>query len=293
MCATIRDAGSTKYIFQPMNTLLSNPAIQSGIIPLIVAFVSAFLLKRFGGSWPGLAFAIAYYISVYLAAGFQFYPFTSTRKILMLGIIAIVLGVVIDAGKFRLKNLFGIIFFLGAIATLWVIWPVLARQEGISFILMAIPSLIYVGWLTAGCHQIRHRPEQSAMIALALGLGTGISAILGASALVGQLGIAIGAISGAFLLLHLVNQKIQTGSTFMLPVGLLSGLLGIGAVIFASLPWYCLLPLVAIPLTSYIQLPGQLTKLKLLLLLAAFTLPFPIIAIVLTWVATNSSESMY
>ena len=276
-----------------MNTFLSNPAVQSGIIPLIVAFVAAFLLKRLGGPWSGLAFAIAYYISVYLAAGFQFYPFTSTRKILLLGIACIVLGVIIDTGKIKQKHLYTFVFVLAAIAALWVIWPVLVRQEGFSILLMAVPSLLYAGWLTAGCNKLRHKPEQGAMIALALGLGTGISAILGASALVGQLGIAIGAIAGAFLLLHLVNQHIKTGSTFILPAGLLSGLLGVGAVIYASLPWYCLLPLAGIPLTTYIQLPDRLTKLKLLLLLAAFTLPFPIIAIVLTWVSTSSSESMY
>ena len=276
-----------------MSTLLSNPAVQSGIIPLIVAFVAAFLLKRFGGFWPGLAFAVAYYISVYLAAGFQFYPFTSTRKILILGIVAIILGIIIDTTKIGRKHLPVIIFALGAIASLWVIWPVLARQEGIALLIMAFPSLLYVAWLCVGTHKLRQNPEQGAMVALALGLGTGISAILGASALVGQLSMAIGAIAGALLLLHLVNQNIKTGSTFMLPVGLLSGLLGIGAVIYASLPWYCLIPLAATPLTTYIQLPDQLTKIKLLLLLAAVTLPFPIIAIVLTWIGTTSNESMY
>jgi len=276
-----------------MSTLLSNPAVQSGIIPLIVAFVAAFLLKRFGGFWPGLAFAVAYYISVYLAAGFQFYPFTSTRKILILGIVAIILGIIIDTTKIGRKHLPVIIFALGAIAALWVIWPVLARQEGIALLIMAFPSLLYVAWLCVGTHKLRQNPEQGAMVALALGLGTGISAILGASALVGQLSMAIGAIAGALLLLHLVNQNIKTGSTFMLPVGLLSGLLGIGAVIYASLPWYCLIPLAATPLTTYIQLPDQLTKIKLLLLLAAVTLPFPIIAIVLTWIGTTSNESMY
>ena len=62
-----------------MNTLLTNPAIQSGIIPLVVAFVAAFALKKFGGFWSGLAFAIAYYISVYLAAGFPDLFFQRSR----------------------------------------------------------------------------------------------------------------------------------------------------------------------------------------------------------------------
>lgn len=276
-----------------MSNLLSNPAIQSGVIPLVVAIIVALVLKRFGGFWSGLTFGIAYYLSVYLAAGFQFFPLTSTRKILILGIIAIALGLIVDSNKIKIKHLFSVTATLGAVASLWMIWPVLVRQEGFSLFLMLVPALAYTGWLTASTHQLRQQTDQGAMVALALGLGTGISAILGASALIGQLGMAIGAIAGAFLLLSLFNQNVKSGSTFMLPVGLLSGLLGIGAVIYASLPWYCLIPLAAIPLTTYIQLPQQLSKIKYLLLLAAFTLPFPIIAVVLTWVSTSSSESMY
>ena len=276
-----------------MSNLLSNPAIQSGVIPLVVATIVALVLKRFGGFWSGLTFGIAYYLSVYLAAGFQFFPLTSTRKILILGIIAIALGLIVDSNKIKIKHLFSVTAILGAIACLWMIWPVLVRQEGLSLFLMLIPALAYTGWLAASTHQLRLQTDQGAMVALALGLGTGISAILGASALIGQLGMAIGAIAGAFLLLSLFNQNVKSGSTFMLPVGLLSGLLGIGAVIYASLPWYCLIPLAAIPLTTYIQLPQQLSKIKFFLLLAAFTLPFPIIAIVLTWVSTSSSDSMY
>jgi len=276
-----------------MSNLLSNPAIQSGIIPLAVAIVLALFLKRFGGYWSGLTFGIAYYLSVYLAAGFQFFPLTSTRKILILGILAIILGLIVDSNKFRIKKLFTVMLILGAASTLWVIWPVLVRQEGFSILLMLLPTLAYTGWLTASANNLRLQTDQGAMVALALGLGTGISAILGASALIGQLGMAISAIAGAFLFLSLFNQNIKTGSTFMLPVGLLSGLLGIGAVVYASLPWYCLIPLAAVPLTTYIHWPEQITKVKLLFLQAAITLPFAIITIALTWISTSSTESMY
>jgi hypothetical protein len=276
-----------------MSNLLSNPAIQSGIIPFVVALGIAFALKRFGWFWSGLAFAFAYYLSVYLAAGFQFLPLTSTRKILLLGMAAIAIGLIFDATKIKSKLLSAVTFLLGAASVTWVIWPVLARQEGIAILTILVPALVYTGWLTSTLNKARSNTDQGAMMALALGLGTGISAILGASALTGQLGIAIGAIAGAFLLLSLLNQNIKMGSNVMLPAGLLSGLLGVGAVIYASLPWYCLVPLAAIPLTAYTQLPENLTKFKALLLRASFTLPFTIIAIVVAWISTSSSESMY
>ena len=276
-----------------MTDLLSNPAIQSGIIPLIVAIVVAVILKRFEGYWSGLSFAVAYYLSVYLAVGFQFYPFTSTRKILIVGLVAIMLGLIIDAKKIKTKHLYITLLTLGIGSALWVIWPILLRQEGIMILTMSVPALGYVAWLTLGMNQLRNHNDRVAMVALALGLGTGISAILGASALVGQLGIAIGAIAGAMLLLSLFKQNVKLGSTFALPVGLLSGLLGMGAVIYASLPWYCLIPMAATPLTSYIQLPNNLTKIKSLFILAAITLPFPVISIVLAWLSGSGEESMY
>lgn len=276
-----------------MSNLLTNPAVQSGIIPFIVALVAAWVLRRAGWLWSGLGFAIAYYVSVYFAAGLQFTPLTSTRKILILGIVTIGLGLVIDALKQKPRFLPVIIFVASAAAVTWVIWPVVNREQGGAFWLMLLASILYAGWLTTATETLRTRTDRGAMLALALGLGTGISAMLGASALLGQLGIAIGAIGGAYLLLQLLKQDILLGSNFALPVGLLNGLLGIAAVIYASLPWYSLLPLALLPATAHLPVRGELSKFKKLLLLALYTLPMTIIAIIITWITGSSGESMY
>jgi len=276
-----------------MSNLLANPAIQSGIIPFIVALIVAWGLRRAGWVWSGLGFAIAYYISVYFAAGFQFTPLTSTRKILILGIIAIILGLIVDSLKQKPQPVSLLMFVMGAIAITWVAWPVVNREEGGSFWIMLMSSLLYTGWITASTERLRNNTDRSAMAALALGLGTGISAILGASALLGQLGIAIGAIGGAFLILQLLKQNIAIGSNFTLPAGLLSGLLGVSAVVYASLPWYCLLPLIFIPLTISLPTRSGLTKFRKLLMLALYSLPLTFLAIIITWFASSSGESMY
>ena len=264
-----------------MSELLANPAIQSGIIPFTISMLAAWGLRRLGWVWSGLGFAIAYYVSVYLAAGFQFTPLTSARKILILGIVSIVLGLAVDFLKQKPRLLPAVLFALGALAMGWVIWPVAARQEGGEFWMMLLPSLAYAGWLTASSWSLHSKPDQGAMLALALGLGTGISAMLGASALLGQLGIAIGAIAGGYIILLLLKQDIKLGSNFMLPVGLLSGLLGIAAVIYASLPWYSLLPLLLIPAMVYIPVAGASSKFKKLLMLSLYTLPFTIYLLLL------------
>ena len=276
-----------------MNDLLANPAIQSGIMPFVIALIAAWGLRRLGWVWSGLGFAIAYYVSAYLAAGFQFTPLTSTRKILILGMTAIALGLAVDFLKHKPRFLPAVIFVLGAAAMSWVIWPVAARQEGGEYWMMFLPSLIYAGWITAATESLRSKPDEGAMVALTLGLGTGISAMLGASALLGQLGIAIGAIAGGYLILLLLKQSIQLGSNFMLPVGLLSGILGIAAVVYASLPWYSLLPLLIIPAIIRIPVAGDSSKFKKLLFLAMYSLPFTIISVVITWISSGSGESGY
>ena len=159
--------------------------------------------------------------------------------------------------------------------------------------MMLLPSLLYTGWLTAASQTLFNKPDRGAMLALALGLGTGISAMLGASALLGQLGIAIGAIAGGYLILLLLKQNIQLGNNFMLPVGLLSGLLGISAIVYASLPWYSLLPLLLIPATINLPVSAGASKFRKLLLLALYTLPLTILSVVITWLSSSSGESMY
>lgn len=280
-----------------MNDLLVNPAVQSGVIPLVVALIFALVLKRAGWYWSGLAFAIAYFTSVYFTVGLQFTPLTSTRKTLILAVAAIVLGLVLDvvmaAARQKPRAVFAALFAAGACAVLWVVWPVASRLEGTERWFMLLPSMLYAGWITAATEKLHHKPDEGAMVALALGLGTGISALLGASALLGQLGIAIGAVAGAYLLLLVVNQQVKLGSNFTLPVGLLNGLIGIGAVVYASLPWYTLLPLVLIPATIHIQVPSERSKFFKLLMLALLTLPLTIIAIVIAWGTTGGSEGVY
>ncbi|MGD8567072.1 MAG: hypothetical protein PVJ39_03125 [Gammaproteobacteria bacterium] len=280
-----------------MNDLLVNPAVQSGFIPLVVALICVFILKRAGWYWSGLAFAIAYFTSVYFTVGLQLTPLTSTRKTLILAIAAIVLGLVLDVvinvARQKPRVVFGALFAAGACAVIWVVWPVASRQEGAELWLTLLPSMLYAGWITAGTQTLHDKSDEGAMVALAQGLGTGISALLGASALLGQLGIAIGAIAGAYLIMLVFNQEVKLGSNFTLPIGLLNGLIGVGAVLYASLPWYTLLPLVLIPATIYIPVTSERSKFFKLLMLALLTLPLTIIAIVIAWSTTGNSEGLY
>ena len=63
-----------------------------------------------------------------------------------------------------------------------------------------------------------------------------------------QAGIAIGASAGAVLLIQMLTGKpAPLGWTLALPANVVAGLVGLLAVFTGALPWYCLLPTLAIP----------------------------------------------
>ena len=271
-----------------MNDLLANPAVQSGLIPLLVALPTAWLLSRLGWLWAGLGFALGYYCSVYLTAGFDLTPLTSTRKILLLGAGATVLGVLIDLYPGKRRVIPGLLLLLGAGATLWLIWPLTGRSTGAALWWLLVPSMFYTGWLVVTFYGLRRETSAVAVAALTLGLGTGVSALLGASALLGQLGSAIASAAGAFVLLLMFMGGLRLGSSFALPAGLLGGLIGISAVAYASLPWHSLLPLALIPVTASIPLAPGIGNFKRILWQCVLTLPLAGIAIFLTWRVAGS-----
>lgn len=266
-----------------MSSLLDNPAIQSGILPFIIALVALFILRPLGWYWAGLALVIAFYCGVYLVVGFQFSPLTSTRKLFLVGMLATVLGLILDAVSIKRRHVIILLAVLAVTSSLWLLWPVLSRMEGLAFWSTALGAMLYTAWMTALVE--RHRLEQPAIYAgiFAIAIGTGLSALLGASALLGQLGSSIGAASGAFILLALFNKSIPTGISFTFPAAILCALIGIAAVAYAQLPWYSLVMIAVIPLMLNISLPHGLSKPMQLLIMCALTMVFSIAAIGMTW----------
>jgi hypothetical protein len=271
-----------------MNELLNNPAIQSGILPFAIALISLLILRPLGWYWACLALMIAFYCGVYFMVGFQFTPLTSTRKIYLLGFAATALGLILDIFPVARRYVITLVAVLGAASALWVLWPFLSRKEGMDLWLGGIGALVYLGWLTALVE--RNRLAQPAIYAgvFAIGIGTGLSALLGASALLGQLGSSIGAATGAFILLSLFRKDTPTGTSFTFPAALLSGLIGISAVAYAQLPWYSLIMIAAIPVLLNLPLPSTLSKPKQLLIMCALTLALAIAAIGATWQVTGA-----
>lgn len=235
-----------------LEDLLNNPAIQGGVAPFIVALLiaGAFMKVR---TLAALAIPAGFLTAVALTTGFHFEPLSSTRKIILLVMVVPVIALLLDLigmeENKKLANGFGALVFA---SLLWIFWPVLSRNPG-DFIVPLIGYALYAVWIINVFLKLVDMPRISASLATtATNLGIGIIALVGATALLGQLGLATGAAGIAYLMTQMYRRNNESsGFTFSLSSGFIAALLLPAAVVYAKVPWTAL-PLVAmVPLLAF------------------------------------------
>lgn len=247
-----------------MQELLNHPAVQAGLAPFLVALIIAELFQRLKLS--GLAVIAGFAITVYLASDFSFAPLTAARKIVLLGLCSTLLALPLGLLKERWVTL--LLGMLGAAAAVWTVLRILQQQEAQAMLLWGAGCAAYGAILVWGMDRLEQQPLRAANAGTALGLGTGGAALIAASGLLGQFGLALGAAAGAHLLIQMLsNASLPTGRVFTLPLALIAALTGCMAVLSAQLVWYALPLLAAIPLAAaLIPLPKQPVWIQSLLL---------------------------
>ena len=264
-----------------LQELLNHPAVQAGLAPFLVALITAELFQRLKLS--GLAIIAGFAITVYLASNFTLEPLTAVRKIVLLGLGSALLALLLTL--LQARWLVWLLSILGGAAAIWTVQRVLQQQAPQVMILWGAGCAAYVAILVWGMDKLLDQePLRVASAATALGIGTGGAALVGASALLGQFGLALGSVAAAHLLIQMVsNQPLSTGRTFTLPLAIIAGLTGCVAVISAQLPWYTLPLLATIPLAAWlVPLPNSSIRIQsLVLLILTFSLAAG--AIYLTW----------
>ncbi len=240
-----------------MRELLHHPAVQAGVAPFVLALIVALALGR--ARLGGLAIVAAFATAVYLIADFNFSPLTVTRKIILLGMAAPIVGILADFA-FKPTRAGGVMLALAsAAATLWVFWPVLAQRETAqAWLLAGTVTVATAGMVGFSQIFLSEHPIRAGSAGLGLGLGAGIASILGGSANYATYGIALGAGAGAFLLPQmLTGRKIAAGTTFVLPATLTAGLIAAGAMVLAQVQWYSVLMLALVPVAARLPLPAK------------------------------------
>lgn len=277
-----------------MDQLLARPDVQSGVIPFVVALIVALLLRPLGWRWAGLALASGFYAATYvIESGVGLALRSSTDKLLVAGLGAVVLGLAIDTlpGE-RRRWLTVVLGVLAGGVGLWLVEPLLGRQEGSALLLLTAGAFAYPAWHAAWSEELRDDPLRGATAAWVLALGTAACAILGASARLGQLAIALGAAAGAVWLVIVILGRIRAASLFNLPAALLGALLGLAAANYARLPWQGLAVLALVPVLARLPVPEHWPRWVRGPLLALYTVPIAALAVWLVWSQT-ATDSPY
>ena len=239
-----------------MDQLLAHPAVQAGVAPFLAALLVAAPLRR--GRLLGLAIAAGFLVVVVLTIGLSFESLTSTRKLVLVGFAAAIGASGIElAARASSRPLRGALAAAVAVSAVWVVLRILQQKEIGTALLWGAAAAVYLSALTESALQAGDDGVRASATGLALGLGTGGLALLGASALMAQIGIAIGAAAGATLLVQMLSgTRAQPGWTLALLAAVVCGLACLIAVFTGALPWYCLLPTLATPWATRLVPPG-------------------------------------
>ena len=231
--------------------------MQGGVAPFIVALAVALLLHsvRLGG----LAVVAAFCASAYLVAGFTFTPLTATRKIVLIGLASPIVGMLADFAFKPTRTGSILIAAAAAGGALWAFWPVLSQKPTADALLHAGVAAVVVAFMVwFGQTFLAQHPVRAGSAGLALGLGVGVASFFAATLTYGLYGVALGAGSGAFLLVQMIRGRpVFGGVTFTLPAMLIGGLIGAGAMALAKLPWYAVAVLGFVPVAARLPLPQK------------------------------------
>ncbi|TFH07173.1 MAG: hypothetical protein E4H07_09420 [Nitrosomonadales bacterium] len=254
-----------------MNDWVSHPITQSIIVPFIAAWITTKLLNHLRLS--GLAVIAGFCATVYLVANFNFEPLSSIKIIILSGMVAAVIGLMLDLTSNTWQFMSYLIAITCCNVVLWMLWPVLQQRDILEATIYGIGIVVYITWVTILFDRLATKPARAGSAGMSLGIGIGISASFSASALLGQLGFAIGMACSAYLLTQLISGKPYfCGRTFTLPLSILCGLIPPATIMLAQMPWSCLTVLAAIPLVANVPLPRNWSLREQIIVLSILTL---------------------
>lgn len=248
--------------------------------------------------WQGLAIIVGLFVAVWLTVGLSFQPLTSTRKIILSSLLLPFFSFLLVRFSCPTGGRALVLSLLTAVIALWVVWPVLARQESMEVWVTGGKVAVYaalvtglLGWLSRG----DIAKEGGAL--LALGIGTGMTTFIGASALYGQLAFAVTAALGGLLLVLLVLPEEKTvvtgiGSLCLFAVSIPLAVIGGAATVYAKLPAMALIFLALIPLFAAIPVDKKLNIQNLWIRGSVAIVLGLLPAIPAIWLALDASEPM-
>lgn len=265
-----------------MQEFLANPFVQSSVAPFAVALLAAAALYPLRMS--GLAAAAGFLATVWLVGNFALSPLTATRKVVIVAAASPVLGLLADLAFKPTRATAPVLGALVGAVSLWIFWPVLAQKPVPEAVLWGSGALAFTSITVALAVLLHAAPVRAGAAGFGLGIGAGASAVLAASALLGQYGLALGAACSAFVLaVILLGRRVSAGTTFTLTFAVTGTLVATGAALLAQLPWTALPALALVPLAARLPLPERSSLWLQALVVCVYTLVPAGLACAITW----------
>jgi len=279
--------------------LLNDPFIQSSLLPLLLGGIAVGVLRLAGGARTGRALApagitLAFLLLFALVVGLPaFPPPSSMGKLFWSAVAGLLLGVAIDAAGLKGHTASVPVAVWLVLALGWIAGPALDSLAA------AVPLavLLAVGvWIAlAGSSAAGTRPAAPAATLLALALSVGVTALIGSSASLAQLGLALTAATGGFLLWNWPTERHVWGASgrvaLTLPV-LLVAILALYTQIQTATLLLALPALAAGPLSRRLTVPQTRFGLGTVTVTVLAVLP-ALAAVAATWALSGGEASPY
>jgi hypothetical protein len=273
--------------------LLNNPAVQAGLLPFMVALALGYLLA--GTRFLALAAASGVIVVLSLTIGLSLEPFTSVKKMVVVTLIATAIALALEAASTGARrNIVAILAATAGAAAVWTLQRVLQQMDSTAA-WMVVAGAFALALATTGGAIIAGGSSslRGAVIGACLGWGSGVLALLGASALLAQLGLALGSASAAVALLQMLRgREAPLGWTVVVPAAVAAPIIGVLACATGELRWYCLIPLPFVALAAHLVPAGAFRRPWQTAFATGFAALVPVLAAVgLTWLSAASSSS--
>lgn len=265
-----------------MDSVFDHPAVQGGVAPFVAGLIVAAVLGR--ARLGGLAAVAGYAVAVALVTGIAVSPLTALRKAVLIALAAPALGLLVDFVLRPGRTLNALIALGCGALSVWTFWSVLQHKPMPAAVALGTVAAVFVAWLVGATMALAGDSVRAGAASLVLGLGVGISAIFGASAVLGLYGVGLAAGAGAFLLWQMVTgRRIVAGATLALSAGTAAGLFAAGAMLLAKMPWYALIALALVPLAVRLPVPARFPVWAQAVLLSIYGFVPTLAAFASTW----------
>lgn len=258
----------------------------------MAALVLGLALMR--SRYLALAVVSGLLVVVVLAIGVSFEsPLSSVKKLVVATIGFTVVGLAGEmAGAAARRGFLAGLAIATGCAALWVLQRVLQQADATASTMLAIGAFVFASVSNASILAAgRMSTLRAAVVATVMGWGCGVLALVGASALLAQLGLALGSAAAAVVLLQMVTgREAPIGASLSVPVASAAPLIALLASATGEVHWYALLPLPLAALAGMCVPIGVLKKAWQAVIVIGLTTLVPVAAAVaIAWFAARSA----